>query len=336
MSPLSAPDAVAASWYGFIMNSTLHADLERLKKLAYHRAEWSGDLLRKIHRLPRKSREHPDYGVLQILHRWLFVPVTLWPVDVNGLGHHVVDAIRKGRRLDRATVLLVELLGQPPENAVQDVVTQHERQVETGAYESLLLARHKYNFTEQELLANPKFVAEWKQVKGLVAVRKYQDHKKIIRRRMVQERNFRPDFGFRWRNESDRFYEVFDAFCHRWNLYGMQEDKPLLLRLTVNLTPYGTMIFIPAYWSLDYKRDFKWQTITALHRARGVPRQGAKLGLNRFSKVEEARKAKGLWQQAVRAGLKGDRKFHWVMGQLGWDPRTDESKLKRLLKMVSP
>ncbi|MBI4024564.1 MAG: hypothetical protein HY360_06255 [Verrucomicrobia bacterium] len=314
------------------MNSTLRADLERLKQLAYHRVEWSGDLLRQIHRLPRKCRTHPAYGVLQVLRHWLFAPITLWPVDVDGLGRWVVDAIRAGRRLERPLVLLTELLGEPPENAAQEIVAQHEHQVAKGDYESLLMARHKYEFQEQDLLANPEFVAEWNRLKEIVDVRRHQDHKKIIRRRMVQERNFRPDFGFRWKKPAERFQEIFDAFCHRWNLYGMQGDRPLLLRLTVNLTPFGTMIFIPAYWSLDPKRDFKWRTITALHRARGVPRQGAKLGLNRLSRAEEARKAQALWNQATQAGLKGDQKFQWVMGGLGWHPRTDESKLKRLLR----
>ncbi|MDD2708636.1 MAG: hypothetical protein PHV34_11565 [Verrucomicrobiae bacterium] len=314
------------------MNSSLQTDLERLKKLAYHRDEWSGELLRKIHRLPRKCQNHPDYSVLQALHRWIFVPLTLWPVDINGLGLHVVEKIRQGRRLDHSLVLLTDLLGNPPDHPVQDLVRQHEHQVQKGEYYSLLMAGHKYEFQEQDLLANPEFIAEWKHIQSLADVRKFQDRKKIIRRRMVQERNFRPDFGFRWEKEADRFQELFDAFCHRWNLYGMKEDFPLLLRLTVNLTPYGTMIFIPAYWSLDYKRDFKWRTIAALHRARGVPRQGLKLGMNRLSREEEARKAKTLWESAVKAGLKGDRKTNWVMGQMGWAAGTDESKLKRLLK----
>ena len=35
----------------------------------------------------------------------------------------------------------------------------------------------------------------------------------------------------------------------------------------------GTMIFIPAYWSFDPKRDLNWLAIMALHKARGVPKQ---------------------------------------------------------------
>ncbi len=35
----------------------------------------------------------------------------------------------------------------------------------------------------------------------------------------------------------------------------MRGDEPLLMKLSVNITPHGTMIFIPAYWSFDAKRD---------------------------------------------------------------------------------
>jgi len=125
---------------------------------------------------------------------------------------------------------------------------------------------------------------------------------------MVQERNFRPsDWKFSWGTEAQRFQNVFDAFCHRWNLYGMErkktsnfklqtsgkpqnsnlkenanaaeesEDRPLLLKLSVNLTPFSTMIEVPKYWSFDPKRDLKWGAVTKLHRMREVPRQGPKL-----------------------------------------------------------
>lgn len=315
------------------MNTSLAADLERLRKLAYHRAEWSGDLVRQMHRLPRKRQKHPDYAQLLRLHRWLFVPLTLWPIDLDGLCRHVLRIVRSGRRLDEKEHMLIALLGDPPPEPTQAVVSQHEQHVQRGEYESLLHARHKYDFKEQELLSSPNFAADWKRIKALFAIRKHQNPKGIIRRTMVQERNFRHDFTFSWDDEESRFHEVFNAFCHRWNLYGMEGDTPLQLQMTVNLTPFGTMIFIPSYWSFDPKRDFKWQTITALHRARGVPRQGPKLGMGQLSRAEESRKARALWEQARRAGLKGDRKVHWIMGKMGWDPRTDESKLKRLLKM---
>jgi hypothetical protein len=166
-------------------------------------------------------------------------------------------------------------------------------------------------------------------------VEKYQNHKQIIRRRPVQERNFRFDWEFRWKTEEDRFLALFDAFCHRWNLYGMEGDKPLLLKLTVNLTPYGTIIFVPSYWSFDPKRDLNWGEITALHKARGVDRQGPKLSAIREARRHDAKRALQFWRKALEAGLKGEARIAWTIKQMGWHPQTDESKLKRLLRSNS-
>src|SRR5438046_218374 len=106
---------------------------------------------------------------------------------------------------------------------------------------------------------------------------------------MVSERNFRPDdWNFSWRSTDDRFDNVFDAFCHKWTLYGMERDKPLLQKLSVNVTPYGTMIVIPRYWSFDFNRDLKWRSITRLHHSREVPRQGAKLVANQSARRTQA------------------------------------------------
>ena len=111
---------------------------------------------------------------------------------------------------------------------------------------------------------------------------------------MAQERNFRPkDWSFSWESEAPRFQNVFGAFCHRWDLYGMEWDRPLLLKLTVNLTPYGTIMMVPRYWSFDPRRDLKWKAITRLHRARSAQKQGLKLGSNRAERREEAREGEG-------------------------------------------
>jgi hypothetical protein len=142
----------------------------------------------------------------------------------------------------------------------------------------------------------------------------------------------RKEWPFRWATKSERFHSVFDVFCQRWNLYGMEGDKPLLLKLTANLTPHGTMIFVPAYWSFDPKRDINWKAITKLHRARGVTKQGAKLSTNQRLQREEARHARRWWAAAKRNGLKGEARKSWVMQKLKWDSRNDERTLRRLLK----
>ena len=105
----------------------------------------------------------------------------------------------------------------------------------------------------------------------------------------------------------------------------------MLLKLTVNLTAFGTMIEVPKYWSFDPKRDLNWREITRLHRARGVTKQGPKLSVEKKARESEAAKARDLWQQATKAGLRGDKRNEWVMKRLAWDMRTNPSRLRRLV-----
>jgi hypothetical protein len=92
------------------------------------------------------------------------------------------------------------------------------------------------------------------------------------------------------------------------------------------------MIMIPRYWSFDPRRDLKWSEIKRWHRLRSATKQGPKLSVNEIERRREAEKARELWEEASAVGLKGERREQWVMGRLGWDPRTDESKLRRLMR----
>jgi hypothetical protein len=126
----------------------------------------------------------------------------------------------------------------------------------------------------------------------------------------------REGWAFRWTRTADRFHAVFDVFCQRWHLYGMRGDRPLLLKLTANLTPFGTMIFIPAYWSFDSKRDLNWRAITALHKARGVPRQGPKLRANQLAARLESIYAIKFSKDASARKLKGEARVSWILKTL--------------------
>jgi hypothetical protein len=315
------------------MTASLKADLARLSRLAFRRTEKAREVVREFHRVKRQIRNHANYADLECLYEWLFVPLTLWPIDVAGLMTHVLRKVASGEKLDPKAMLLLTLLDAPPVQAVQDVAAAHEHLVQQGNYESLIKSQPKFEEMEQQLHRDAGFNRAWKEIKEQFPVDEYRNPKGVVRRRMVQERNFRSAWDFRWTGKKDRFQNVFDAFCHKWNLYGMEGDRPLLLKLTVNLTPFGTMILIPVYWSFDPKRDLNWKAITALHRARGVHRQGPKLSRNRMAMREEAIAAKRLWREAKSQGLKGRPRYEWVLARLRLDSGNDESKLKRLLRM---
>jgi len=344
------------------MKFSLREDLERFGRMAFVRAGDCTKIIEQFHRLARKAAEHPDHVLLGKVYAWVFVPRSIWPVDVKGLCEHLLERVEMGKRLDEKTRLLCSLLPEAPPEEVCEPIIQYEHAVKAGNYESLINAQFKFDLMEAELRRNEELKADWERIKQEFEVDKYRNRQGVIRRRFVQERNFRPsDWGFAWESEEERFRNVFDAFCHKWNLYGMEGrkgpnnklqapeklqtsssklqrsddvwgDKPLLLKLSVNLTPFGTLIEVPKYWSFDPKRDLKWGAVTELHKMREVKRQGPKLSPGVTARRAEAAEARRLWVEATKAGMKGDARNQWVMERLGWDARTDESRLRRILK----
>jgi hypothetical protein len=221
--------------------SSLNHDLKCLRELAYHRFESSEDLVRLFARFRRI--DHPDLDRLQKLYDWLFVPITLWPFNIEGLFRTALHRASAGKRLEKTMVFVIDLLPSVPSERTRCAVSEHEHAVQHGNYESLIRSRYKYDQVEQELAHHEEFQSHWNAIKAQFDVTKFADRKGIIRRRLVAERSMREDWAFRCRRTEDRFHAVFAAFCQRWNLYGMRRDRPLLLKLTSNLTPFGTMIF---------------------------------------------------------------------------------------------
>lgn len=314
------------------MNGSLESDLAVLGKRAFHRLEKSEPLVRDWHSRQGKLRPHPDFEAAAQAYSWLFVPFTLWPIDVHGLISELVKIMSKGKRLEKRLKVLIGLLGPAPSSAVQDAVGREELHVQEGKYERLIKSHHKFQAMEEKLGKNKRFREEWKAIKDLWDVSEYQNRIGVIRRRMIQERGFRADWDFDWTNEKSRFRILFDAFCQRWDLYGMLGDSPLLLKLTINLTPHGALIMVPRYWSFDARRDLQWKPIRELLKIHGAHREGAKMIQNRHEREKEAEAGKSLFEAATKKGLRGLRRMRFVMDALGWHPGTDVSRLQRLLK----
>jgi hypothetical protein len=222
------------------------------------------------------------------------------------------------------------MLPDPPDETICAAVAEHERYVQTGTYENLVKTQAKYAQNELAIKTDPQLQRQWARIKAAFDVQAYRDYKGVIRRTMAVERNLRPSFSVNVRRRDDVFHAAFDAFCLRWNLYGMQHDEPLLLKLAVNLTAYGTMIHIPAYWSFDPKRDIRWDAIASLHRARVPGRQGNALAEGLAERMKSAGKLRQLDKQALRLGLKGQKKHEFLCLGLGWVPGTSPKRISRL------
>jgi hypothetical protein len=314
------------------MDSSKQADLEKLARFSFRRMGECSKVVEKYYDAPPFVRGNT---ALKHAYSWMFVPLSLWPFDISGAVEHLIARLAAGKEADESLLLLVELLGPLPPPQARVAIAEHEKLVSGGNYESLIKVPEKFDAKEEWLGENAELRADWNRIKKNFDVAKYQNPAGIIRRRMTSERNFRPKgWDFSWGKRVDRFRLVFDAFCHKWTLYGMDHDKPLLQKLSINITALGTMIFIPRYWSFDYYRDLKWKVVKHLHECRGVPRQGAKLSTSQAQRREQARAVRRWWNEATKVHLKGEKKNQWVIEKLGLHSQTSERQLRRLMKVT--
>jgi len=132
----------------------------------------------------------------------------------------------------------------------------------------------------------------------------------------------------------ERFQVAFDLFCWKWFLYGMRDDDPLVEKLTYTLTPYGTQIFIPGYWNFDPARDINWNSVTRLHRARGLDKQGRKLAANRRDRATQVKRLRAADAEAKAQHLRGKTRYEFLKMKSGLALTTDDAQVRRLLKSV--
>ena len=306
----------------------LESDLFALSKMAFHRLEYSREDLTRFHRL---KQTHPGRTEpIEILRAWMLCPISLWPVNFQHLLSQALDRLESDTSLEDDFLFFLQTLPPPPSDEVQQVIRDHEFLVTEGRYEKLIPGSSKFQAIDEEASQNPQLRSDWDKIKSRWEVVRFADHKGIIRRTPVSERNMRPDFFVARENKEDRFQVVFDVFCAKWHLYGMQGDTPLVLKLSVNLTAYGTLIFIPAYWSIDSARDFDWKGITRLHKARSKGKQGPGLAEGKAHRRKLARKLIKAEAEANQLRLKGRARHEFLCKVLGWVPETDTKRITRL------
>ncbi len=311
------------------MASRLQQDLKRLGALAFHRREYSEPDIRRYHEI-RRDKGDAAVQEMELLYQWMFVPITLWPFNIHNVFDSCLVRVSTRKPLDREMRLLLEILPAPPDENVCAVVARHEHDVQRGRYEELVTTTAKFDAVEKTLTLDPALNREWNRFKELWDIDGHRDHKGVIRRTLGAERNLREPFSVNWKNRAERFQAVFDAFCLRWNLYGMQGDRPLLMKLSVNVTPHGTMIFIPAYWSFDRKRDVRWEAVMKLHRARAAKKQGPVLAEGVEQRRAMAMKLKLLDREATRLRLRGGKRHAFLCKGLGLVEGTDPKRIIRL------
>lgn len=216
------------------------------------------------------------------------------------------------------------------EPARPEILREAEQLMATGEYEDFLTTKGKQKYEEYRcrLEDSEVFHEEWELIKVTFP---QATETGIVRRSLLQERNWQTGFGAAFDDEAEAFQSVFDLFCWKWYLWGMAGDMPLLLKPSVNVTAYGTQLFIPGYLSFDSKRDIKTGKISKLHHARGnVPKQGSAFTESREQFAEMSKKARAAERVGRKQGLKGGALEDFVLKQIG-RPQADPRQLRRWL-----
>lgn len=312
------------------MKPDLQADLNALRQLPFKRYDKLNVVMSGLHDLLAEARPVLVAELTEVLRGWLLTPFTLWPVDFQGIAEWIVDCHRKGRAVSPDVVFVLNQVRELPDVKVCKAVIRYERLVEAGNYEQLVKSHEKFTERETQLMNSDEFQQNWNWLKDNYRQEFGRSRKAVHRRSLVQERNFRPDFEFSGSRRNRRYQAAFDAFCYRWNLYGMEGDRPLLLKVSVNLTAHGTMIVIPAYWSFDRRRDLKWDAIMELHKLRNEGRQGPKLSSNRMEKAGLAKLAKAVASSARKRGLRGEAVFEAIRKGVAQLAVADSREIRRL------
>jgi hypothetical protein len=212
-------------------------------------------------------------------------------------------------------------------NAV--VVSEYERAL--GIAEPVWKAPNKFEEYRQELLQSAEFQVDWATIRKRFPLERLRDGAGILRRSPLPERFWQlptyPDL----RTTREQFQVCFDVFCWKWFLYGMRQDEPLIDKLSVTFTPFGTQIFVPGYWSLDPSRDLDWSRILKLHRARLVPKQGVKLSTGRQQRQKELARLLEAEKTAKMKGLRGPERYAFLKKAAGLPEQTDDRQVRRLL-----
>jgi hypothetical protein len=99
------------------MTSALGLDLKKLKARAFDRADWAEEALRRYHSALQNFNT-VDIQRLRGLYRWMFVPTTLWPFNVQDVLEDCLAALEKGKCLNSRHRLLIDLLPQPPDETI--------------------------------------------------------------------------------------------------------------------------------------------------------------------------------------------------------------------------
>ncbi|MGO8925808.1 MAG: hypothetical protein ACLQU3_02770 [Limisphaerales bacterium] len=176
------------------MTKALDLDLKKLQARAFDRAEWAEHAIRHYHAAISDLND-AVVQPLRGLYHWMFVPTTLWPLNVQDVLEDCLSTLEKGKRLNSRHRLLIELLPEPPDETICAAVADHEFHVQKGTYENLVKTQAKYSQNELAIGTDPELRRQWARIKATFDVQAYCDQNLTIASFFYQSTPFISIYG---------------------------------------------------------------------------------------------------------------------------------------------
>ncbi len=293
-------------------------------------------LLNDLHALLASAKHDRYHYLLEILCEGLITPYTTWKGDFKGFSEHVCRLLEQGKRLSPQIAATIRRMGDFPPEPVQFIIGENEAGVKKGNYDPFLSdsAQDKYKLYEAALLQSKEFLADFAEFCREWNVSEFYDDYRVVRRLPTGERNFHPEpWLFTGKDKKELFQYALDIFCGTWELYGVEDRNgcpyPLLQKLSINATANGLMLFIPSYWSFDFRRDINWAEFNKLQKARCGGRFGAKSAVVRMEYLATLRRVTAAKAEAKALGLTGIAVYQHIRQAANLGAEVDDRVIRR-------
>lgn len=206
-----------------------------------------------------------------------------------------------------------------------NLLMRAEHQRRANLFEELYVTREKYEGYKVRVMENVEFLRDVSILRN--------SFRTIIRpgKRVLQS-----DLADQYASDQpgdSGFQEAFDFFCWKWFLDGLEGYEPIVTKLSFHVTPFGTAIFIPGYWSFDPKRDIKWSELKEFHESRGaVKRQGSAFEPNRRDRQNKERLVLAAAEESRARGERGKKMIQSIIAKVGLVENIAPEYIYRLIR----
>ena len=313
-------------------NALLQSDLDHVEALAFKRMNILKNCLNRVHVLRADPQHAAHYEVLDQLRALLRRAYTLYADDFKGVTDHVCEEIKAGRSIHPALLAGLKHFSHVQTDSVHDIIAACEWNQSKGDFDDFLTpkGKDKARAAQERFDANPEANADLEAFKARHP--EFAKKRGVLTRTLMMERNRKPD-DFKFENTPDGLAQFeLNGLAFKWTLWGLEKGKMLLHKLTVTVSPWGIDIFIPRFWSLDWKRDLNWKAILKFLLGWGNERQGEKRHLSQMEAKARNKRIYLAYEEGKATGKQGDELQRYVEEKVGVRPM-DEGNFRRSVRL---